>query len=172
MLPGNGDDLVLAKNGGFDRFGMLSVRKVADLRPAMDAKRAPLMRSSPARLDRYPFLQRPRSRFARLVLFDKVDYLQWVCAVAVFFFVVIAFQAFLPGSMVEKSVKPPGVQPALVLAGFGDGVRLPPLKMFERLKLNSSGASFRPSGVRAALRKPKLAVVGIALRSSSTSFGV
>lgn len=146
------------------------MRKVDHLKPAMDAKRAPLMRSSPARLDRHPFLQRPRSRFARLVLLDKVDYLQWVCAVAVFFFVVIAFQAFLPGSMVEQSGRPPGVQPAPVLDGFGDGVRLPPLKMLERLKLSRSGASLRPSGVRAALRKPKLAVVGIALRSILSLF--
>lgn len=37
-------------------------------------------------------------------------------------------QAFLPGSTVEKSGKPPGVQPAPVLDGFGDGVRLPAIQ--------------------------------------------
>ncbi|KAK1320261.1 hypothetical protein QJS10_CPA03g00259 [Acorus calamus] len=74
-------------------------------------KRAPLLRPpslypSPGRGDRghLSLLQRPRSKLARLLfLFEKVDYLQWLCTVIAFFFVVILFQAFLPGLIMEKS---------------------------------------------------------------------
>ncbi|GAA0165227.1 hypothetical protein LIER_39936 [Lithospermum erythrorhizon] len=45
-----------------------------------------------------------RSRFARLVLLKKIDYLQWICTVAVFFFFVGLFQIFFPGSVMEKFV--------------------------------------------------------------------
>lgn len=41
---------------------------------------------------------RGRSRLARFLLFEKVDYLQWIVAAAAFFFVAIVFVAFLPGS--------------------------------------------------------------------------
>lgn len=41
---------------------------------------------------------RARSRLARFLLFEKVDYLQWIVAAAAFFFVAIVFVAFLPGS--------------------------------------------------------------------------
>ncbi|KAH7847112.1 hypothetical protein Vadar_022048 [Vaccinium darrowii] len=49
------------------------------------------------------FGKRPISRFARLVLFKKIDYLQWVSTVAVFFFFVVLFQIFLPSSFMENS---------------------------------------------------------------------
>ncbi|XP_057462589.1 uncharacterized protein LOC130752763 isoform X3 [Actinidia eriantha] len=64
-----------------------------------------LLRSSSAtnRNERNPYGQRPRSRFARLVLFKKIDYLQWICTIAVFFFFVGLFQMLLPGSVMEKS---------------------------------------------------------------------
>ncbi|KAL6958625.1 hypothetical protein U1Q18_047421 [Sarracenia purpurea var. burkii] len=64
-----------------------------------------LLRSSSStnRNERHPFGQRPRSRFSRLVLFKKIDYLQWICTVAVFFFFVGLFQMLLPGSVTEKS---------------------------------------------------------------------
>ncbi|CAL5431970.1 unnamed protein product [Camellia sinensis] len=58
--------------------------------------------SSAGRNERKPFGQRPRSRFVRLFLFKKIDYLHWICTVAVFFFLVL-FQMFLPGSVIEKS---------------------------------------------------------------------
>ncbi|ONM40360.1 glycosyl transferase family 1 protein [Zea mays] len=41
---------------------------------------------------------RARSRLARFLLLEKVDYLQWIAAAAAFFFVAIVFVAFLPGS--------------------------------------------------------------------------
>jgi len=41
---------------------------------------------------------RARSRLARFLLLEKVDYLQWMVAAAAFFFVAIVFVAFLPGS--------------------------------------------------------------------------
>lgn len=66
-------------------------------------KRTPLLRSTSSRGDRSSFFHKPRSRFARFLLFEKVDYFQWICTIAVFFFVVILFQAFLPGSVVDKS---------------------------------------------------------------------
>jgi hypothetical protein len=45
---------------------------------------------------------RARSRLARFLLFEKVDYLQWIVAAAAFFFVAIVFVAFLPGSGVVE----------------------------------------------------------------------
>lgn len=62
-----------------------------------------LRSSSTSRSERHSFLQRPRSRFSRFLLFKKLDYLQWICTVAVFFFFVVIFQMFLPGSVMEKS---------------------------------------------------------------------
>ncbi|KAF5934711.1 hypothetical protein HYC85_025840 [Camellia sinensis] len=47
--------------------------------------------SSASRNERNPFSQRPRSRFVRLFLFKKIDYLQWICTVAVFFFFLVRF---------------------------------------------------------------------------------
>ncbi|TKW15466.1 hypothetical protein SEVIR_5G238500v4 [Setaria viridis] len=45
---------------------------------------------------------RARSRLARFLLFEKVDYLHWIVAAAAFFFVAIVFVAFLPGSGVVE----------------------------------------------------------------------
>ncbi|KAL6614890.1 hypothetical protein ACP70R_037160 [Stipagrostis hirtigluma subsp. patula] len=70
---------------------------------------------------------RPRSRLARFLLFEKVDYLQWIVTAAAFFFVAIVFVACLPGSGVVD-------RPALLLpsrragggrGGNGDGATLP-----------------------------------------------
>ncbi|KAF3456540.1 hypothetical protein FNV43_RR01193 [Rhamnella rubrinervis] len=68
-------------------------------------KRDPLLRSSSStgRAERHPFLQRQRSRLSRFFFLRKLDYLQWICTVAVFLFFVVLFQMFLPGSMIEKS---------------------------------------------------------------------
>jgi hypothetical protein len=49
---------------------------------------------------------RARSRLARFLLFEKVDYLQWMVAAAAFFFVAIVFVAFLPGSGVVVVERP------------------------------------------------------------------
>lgn len=140
------------------------------------AKRTPLLRSSlsSSRGDRNPFFHRPRSRFARFLLFEKVDYFQWICTIAIFFFVVILFQAFLPGSVVEKSsdsMRGAGLEAfedlghlkEIVGLDFGEGIRFMPSKLLEKFRreaseANRSAASSRP-GIRAALRKPQLALV-------------
>lgn len=44
-----------------------------------------------------------RSRLARFVLVDKVDFLQWIVTAAAFFFVTILVYAFLPGSLVVEN---------------------------------------------------------------------
>ncbi|XP_058095998.1 uncharacterized protein LOC131241259 isoform X2 [Magnolia sinica] len=137
-------------------------------------KRTPLLRSSlsSGRGDRHhSFFHRPRSRFARFLLFEKVDYLQWICTVAIFFFVVVLFQAFLPGSVMEKSggsVRELGlVSRDLVFfkgmdgLDFGEGIRFEPSKLLEKFRrdANSSMRSSGRLGVRAAVRKPQLALV-------------
>ncbi|KAF8379630.1 hypothetical protein HHK36_029072 [Tetracentron sinense] len=136
-------------------------------------KRAPLLRSwSSSRDDRRPFLHRPRSRFARFLLFDKVDYLQWICTVAVFFFIVVIFQAYLPGSMEKSGVS---VEETNIVSGdmvfleeiskldFGEGIRFEPSKLLEKFRreakeVNLSSASSRPR-VRSGVKKPQLALV-------------
>lgn len=61
-----------------------------------------------------------RSRLARFLLFEKVDYLQWIGTAAAFFFVTILFVAFFTGSAVFEN-------PMLLLpsrrASAGGGVR-------------------------------------------------
>ncbi|KAK9102975.1 hypothetical protein Sjap_020229 [Stephania japonica] len=130
----------------------------------------PLLRSS-SRSERHSFSHRSRSsRLARFLLFEKVDYLQWVCTVAVFCFVVILFQMFLPGSVTEKSglanAGNGGDFAALKELGgldFGEGVRFEPSKLLEKFRkesraVNSSSMSSRLRS-RAALRRPQLALV-------------
>lgn len=62
---------------------------------------------------------RARSRLARLLLAEKVDYLQWIVTAAAFFFVAIVFVAFLPSSSVVEQ------RPALLLPSSraGGGLR-------------------------------------------------
>ncbi|MED6133322.1 hypothetical protein PIB30_027355 [Stylosanthes scabra] len=55
-----------------------------------------------SRKEKHPLFLRFRSSFSRL-LFKKLDYVQWICTVVVFLCLVVVFQMFLPGSMVEKS---------------------------------------------------------------------
>ncbi|KAF8413260.1 hypothetical protein HHK36_001236 [Tetracentron sinense] len=148
---------------------------MGSLETGVPLKRAPLLRSSSSsssRDDRRPFLQRPRSRFARFLLFEKVDYLQWICTVAVFFFVVVLFQAFLPGSMEKSGVS---VEEKDIVSGdlvvlnemgrldFGEGIRFEPSKLLEKFRkeakeVNSSSASSKPR-VRSGVKKPQLALV-------------
>ncbi|KAK8933667.1 hypothetical protein KSP39_PZI015785 [Platanthera zijinensis] len=133
-------------------------------------KRASLLRSTASDAGR-SFFRRPRSRLARFLLFEKVDHLLWICTAAAFFFVVILFQAFLPGSVPEKLPRrhsPDGdrliVKRSLQELEFGDGIQFVPtklLEMFERERREADSffmASGRPMR-RAALRKPRLALV-------------
>lgn len=153
--------------GGIGRF----VAAMGSLDAGVFAKRGPLLPSSSRRSDRH--LQRNRSRLWRILRFEKVDYFQWVFIVVVFFFVIVLFQSFLPGSSPEKSGSSgnyglraalAGSKPEAVRVDFGDGIRFHPSKLLEKFRreANSSAALSRP-GIRFALRKPLLAVVGRSL---------
>ncbi|KAM7476476.1 hypothetical protein LguiB_023719 [Lonicera macranthoides] len=116
---------------------------------------------------------RPRSRFARLVLFKKIDYLQWICTVAVFLSFVVIFQMFLPGSMMEKSENLLKDREVIVSRDinflkeigeldFGEDIKFEPSKLLakfqqEAKEVNMSFGSRR--GVRFGYKKPRLALV-------------
>ncbi|XP_009416403.2 uncharacterized protein LOC103997010 [Musa acuminata AAA Group] len=120
---------------------------------------APLLHSSSA-AGRRPRL---RSRVPRFLI--KVHYLHWALAVAVFFLVVVLFQAFLPGSAVEG----PPQQWGSVLEGvgdldYGDGIKFVPTELVQRLdrenqEANASAMAFGEPLKRFPLRNPQLAVV-------------
>ncbi|KAL6842762.1 hypothetical protein ACP4OV_027606 [Aristida adscensionis] len=128
---------------------------------------------------------RARSRLARFLLFEKVDYLQWIVTAAAFFFVAIVFVACLPGSGVFE-------RPALRLpsrrAGGGRGwngedgaplrgrgalmgleaasevVAFEPTRLWERWarERREEAESLAELGMavrRVGLRKPRLAMV-------------
>ncbi|KAG0483133.1 hypothetical protein HPP92_011217 [Vanilla planifolia] len=140
---------------------------MGSLDTAVPWKRAQLLRSASDR----PFLHRPRSRLARFLLFKKVDYLHWVCTAAVFFFVFILFQAFLPVSVPEKSPTRGSLKEYWRLATgsygeleFGEGIRFLPTKLLEKFERERKEAdsNFMAPGMtvmRAGIRKPRLALV-------------
>ncbi|OVA16537.1 Glycosyl transferase [Macleaya cordata] len=148
---------------------------MGSLENGVPLKRAPLFRSL-SRSERQSFGHRPRSRFARFFLLEKVDYLQWICTIGVFLFVIILFQAFLPGSVMEKSgdYLVEQTQTGLVSRdsfvlkefdglNFGEGIRFDPSKLLEKLEreskeVNLSSALSRPV-FRSGIRKPQLALV-------------
>ncbi|KAI3449229.1 hypothetical protein Pfo_005894 [Paulownia fortunei] len=121
--------------------------------------------------------QRNRSRFARLVFFKKIDYLQLICAVAVFFFFVFLFQIFfLPGSVMEDGNKSDKTHDLFRKNGevnfgdlsflkeldFGEVIKFEPLKITDKFQkdanvVNESVGSKKV--VRFGYRKPKLALV-------------
>lgn len=139
-------------------------------------KRDPVLRSSSSssgRTERNTFLQRQRWRFSRFVLFKKLDYLQWICTVAVFLFFVVLFQMFLPGSVVEKPIKTLRDEEfssgdlfflkQYGILDFGDDIRFEPSKVLEKFRrdageLNLSYA-FNRTTFRYPHRKPQLALV-------------
>ncbi|CAA0830660.1 glycosyl transferase family 1 protein [Striga hermonthica] len=121
-----------------------------------------------------------RSRFARFVLCKKIDYLQLICGVAVFFFFVFLFQILhLPGSVTEdgdNSGKFKGTHDFisgddeenladltfLKELDFGEDLKFEPLKIME--KFHKGANVVRESvgaekAVRFGYRKPKLALV-------------
>ncbi|KAH0466517.1 hypothetical protein IEQ34_003755 [Dendrobium chrysotoxum] len=114
---------------------------------------------------------RPRSRLARFLLFEKVDYFQWILTAAAFFFVVILFQAFLPGSVPDKSFARGNVEGDHgPLPGnfwdldFGEGIRFVPAKLLERIErerkeANSTLMALGRPMKRAGIRKPRLALI-------------
>nr|GMD31581.1 Phosphatidyl-myo-inositol mannosyltransferase [Ipomoea batatas] len=117
-------------------------------------------------------LHRLRSRCTRVLLFKKIDYLQWICTVGVFFFFVVVFQMLLPGSLVEKSenfsrgseVGSGDLELLKELGGldFGEDVKFEPSKLLHKFKHengadNGTDGSSRTSSF--AYRKPKLGLV-------------
>ncbi|XP_010522929.1 PREDICTED: uncharacterized protein LOC104801379 [Tarenaya hassleriana] len=121
-----------------------------------------------------PFLQRNRSKLSRFFLLKKLDYLQWICTVAVFFFFVVLFQMFLPGLVVDKSDIPwrnkEILPPDLVVfkekgfLDFGEDVRFEPYKLLLKFQRETNSLNFSSSSVNATLqrfgfRKPNLALV-------------
>uniref|UniRef100_A0ACD5VME3 Uncharacterized protein n=1 Tax=Avena sativa TaxID=4498 RepID=A0ACD5VME3_AVESA len=87
-----------------------------------------------------------RSRLARFLLVDKVDYLQWIGTAAAFFFVTILVVAFFPGSVVFEN--PTTLLPSR-RASAGGGVgrdRTDPL--LPRGLENGEGLAFQPTRLR------------------------
>lgn len=147
---------------------------MGSLEIGIPSKRAPLLRSSSSsssKTDRHPFFHRPRSRFARFLLFEKVDYLQWICTVGVFFFVVVLFQMYLPGSVMEKSggnnvssnsdVKSMEWVKLREIGGldFGDGIRFEPSKLLDKFQKEAVVVNLSRPVTRSGFRKLQLAMV-------------
>ncbi|KAF2291193.1 hypothetical protein GH714_020600 [Hevea brasiliensis] len=146
---------------------------MGSLESALPLKRESLLRSSSAgRSERYPFLLRPRSRFSRFLLSKKLDYLQWICTVAVFLFFVVLFQMFLPGSVIEKS-QDSRKQLDMVYGDllylkdmgtldFGEDIKLEPSKLMEKFQKEARevnlSSSFNRTQHRFGYRKPQLAL--------------
>lgn len=153
--------------------------KMGSLENGVPLKRDPLLRSSSnGRSDRHSFLQRPRSRFSRFLLLKKLDYLQWICTVAVFLFFVVLFQMFLPGSVVEKSgaLMQKNVElysedlrllKELGLLDFGEDIKFEPSKLLEKFQKEAREASLSSAFNRTLQhfghRKPQLALVSMQL---------
>ncbi|XP_027334148.1 uncharacterized protein LOC113848922 isoform X2 [Abrus precatorius] len=75
---------------------------MGSLESGIPLKKGSLFGPQCSRKERNPFSHRFRSSFSRL-LFKKLDYVQWICTVVVFLCLVVVFQMFLPGSVVENS---------------------------------------------------------------------
>ncbi|XP_047153515.1 uncharacterized protein LOC124825022 [Vigna umbellata] len=75
---------------------------MGSLESGIPLKKGSLFGTQFTRKEKNPFSHRFRSSFSRL-LFKKLDYLQWICTVVVFLCLVVVFQMFLPGSVVENS---------------------------------------------------------------------
>lgn len=117
--------------------------------------------------------QRPRSRFPRFLLSKRLGYLQWISTIVVFSLFLVFFQAFLPGSVVER---PGNSRNDLELVGedlmfvkevfreldFGDDVSFEPTRLsakFEKEAAEVNLSSGFKRGIRFGHRKPKLALV-------------
>jgi len=75
---------------------------MGSLESGIPLKKGSLFGTQFTRKEKNPFSHRFRSSFSRL-LFKKLDYVQWICTVVVFLCLVVVFQMFLPGSVVENS---------------------------------------------------------------------
>ncbi|KAK8565752.1 hypothetical protein V6N13_020831 [Hibiscus sabdariffa] len=129
-----------------------------------------------SRSERNPFLSRTRSRLSRFLLFKKLDYIQWICTVVFFLSVVVFFQMFVPGSVMDKSQDSFLYGKDLVFGelkylkemgglDFGEDVILEPCKLLQRFQRESkqvnleSSSTLNRSQHRFQYRKPQLAMV-------------
>ncbi|KAI3829257.1 hypothetical protein L1987_03376 [Smallanthus sonchifolius] len=126
---------------------------MGSLSPVLPLKRDSLLKSSP---------KRPRSRF---MILKKIDYLQWISALAVFIFFMFLFQLFLPLSMVDGDFlkQREGGDLFKQIAGldFGEDVKFGPTKLstkFQRQKTNNVSFAASRTVTRFGNRKPKLAL--------------
>ncbi|KAI4355160.1 hypothetical protein L6164_003958 [Bauhinia variegata] len=123
-----------------------------------------------ARGERSSFSLRFRSIFSRL-LFKKLDYVQWICTVAVFLFFIVVFQMFLPGSVIEKSED--SLNALKIRSGsllhyrdiekyvldIGEGTRFL-LRISEKFRRETREVNlFNRTGQHFGYRKPQLALV-------------
>ncbi|XP_034904882.1 uncharacterized protein [Populus alba] len=135
-----------------------------------------LIRSySAGRTERHPFLYRPRSNFSRFLRFKKLDYIQWICTVAVFLFFVVLFQMFLPGSVVEKPELGSSPWRGMELVDkdlwylkeiggldFGEDIKFQPSKILQNFRKGNREMNMSFSNrtlSRFPYRKPQLALV-------------
>lgn len=146
----------------------------------LPSKRDPLLKSLSRNERNSSFAQIPRSRFARFMVVKKLDYLQWICAVAVFIFFVFVSQMFLPLSTVEKAGEHflrlkeddnfegelKNLFQEISGLDFGEGVKFEPTRLllkFQREHKDFNDLSFGDARkvVRFGQRKPKLAFVSV-----------
>lgn len=122
------------------------------------------------------YTQRPRSRLSRFMILKKIDYLQWISALAVFIFFMFLFQLFLPLSMVDKSdgdflkervddnidVDFKNLLKEIGGLDFGEDVKFMPTKLLTKFQsekiINASFGGSR-TVMRFGNRKPQLALV-------------
>ncbi|KAL4567035.1 hypothetical protein LXL04_022606 [Taraxacum kok-saghyz] len=147
---------------------------MGSLSSVLPIKRDSLLKNSPRTDKNNSYMQRPRSRFARLITFKKIDYLQWVSALAVFIFFMLLVQMFLPLSMVDKAdgdflqrVDDSATDFINLLKengglDFGEDVKFMPTKLmmkFRKEEMNNESFGGSRTVVRYANRKPQLAFV-------------
>ncbi|KAF7826114.1 Glycosyl transferase [Senna tora] len=144
---------------------------MGSLESVFPVKKGSSLGSRSSRKEGHPFSQRFRSSFSRL-LFKKLDYIQWICTVAVFLFFIVVFQMFLPTSVVEKSED--SLRAAKMLSGtllhykdiekyvldIEEGTRFLP-KISEKFRVESSSEAnlFNRTVQRFGYRKPQLALL-------------
>lgn len=119
-----------------------------------------------------------RSRLARSLLVDKLDYLPWIGTIAAFFFVTILLVACLPGSVVVEnptmllpSLRPSGgggrgtTEPhGLGVLETGEGLTFDPTRLRDKWARERSEAAQSLTELgrpvkRVGVRKPRLALV-------------
>ncbi|KAJ4797339.1 UDP-Glycosyltransferase superfamily protein [Rhynchospora pubera] len=139
--------------------------------PLSLTKRVPLLGPSSLRPHAHAHHHRPyRSKLARFLLFEKVDYFHLLCIAALFFSVVFLFGFFLPGSAPENHVRKlreSGDQAreiAVLGLDFGEGIRFEPVKLLQSWEKAKREAKECLNGLgrqvfRIGVRKPRLAMV-------------